>query len=169
VFARTLRFLEARAENVAAAMLAVMFVTFIIQIFARYVLDFPVGWTLELTLTMWLWVVFWGAAFCLRESEHVTFDIVYASVSEPVRKIFAMISAAAIVIGFAISLPATWDYIDFLAIRRSPTLRIPLKWVFMVYIVFMVGMIVRYAVYFVQVYRHGPAKVALEEIEESAR
>jgi TRAP-type C4-dicarboxylate transport system permease small subunit len=41
--------LRRRAENVAAAMLAVMFSAFVIQIVFRYFFNFPVGWTSELT------------------------------------------------------------------------------------------------------------------------
>ena len=48
--------LKRRAENILAAMLAVMFVAFIIQIVFRYLLNFPIGWTSELTLIMWLWM-----------------------------------------------------------------------------------------------------------------
>ena len=40
--------LARRAENVASTMLAVMFAAFIIQIFFRYVANFPIGWTQEL-------------------------------------------------------------------------------------------------------------------------
>ncbi len=41
------RWLRRRAENVMVALLSVMFATFIIQIFARYVLNNPVGWSEE--------------------------------------------------------------------------------------------------------------------------
>ena len=61
--------LQRRAENVAVALLCVMFATFIVQIFARYVLNRPVGWSEEVIITTWLWTVLWGAAFILRESE----------------------------------------------------------------------------------------------------
>ena len=61
--------LHRRAENIAAGMLAVMFAAFIIQIVFRYVFNFPVGWTSELTVVMWLWLVLWGSAFVLREKE----------------------------------------------------------------------------------------------------
>ena len=37
--------LRRRAENVAAAMLGVMFAAFIIQIVFRYFFNFPIGWT----------------------------------------------------------------------------------------------------------------------------
>ncbi len=39
-----------RAENVLAAMLAVMFFAFLLQIVFRYVLNWPTGWTNELSV-----------------------------------------------------------------------------------------------------------------------
>jgi TRAP-type C4-dicarboxylate transport system permease small subunit len=54
--------LARRAENVAAAMLGVMFAAFLVQIFFRYVMNFPVGWTQELSVVLWLWLVLWGAS-----------------------------------------------------------------------------------------------------------
>ena len=43
-----------RAENVVALLLAIMFVAFILQIVFRYFLNFPVGWTSELSVVAWL-------------------------------------------------------------------------------------------------------------------
>jgi hypothetical protein len=37
------------------------------------------GWTLELCLALWVWIVFWGAAFVVRERDHVTFDVIYGA------------------------------------------------------------------------------------------
>ena len=70
--------LRRRAEDVAVALLAVMFVAFLVQIVFRYLLNFPIGWTSELTIITWLWVVLWGAAFVVRESEEIRFDLIYA-------------------------------------------------------------------------------------------
>ena len=53
-----------------------MFATFIIQIFSRYVLNNPIGWSEEVVITMWLWTVLWGAAFILSEKEEIRFDII---------------------------------------------------------------------------------------------
>ena len=78
--------LRRRAENLAALMLAIMFVAFILQIVFRYLLDFPIGWTSELTIIMWLWLVLWGAAFVLRESEEIRFDLLYVSVGTRARR-----------------------------------------------------------------------------------
>ena len=77
--------LRRRAENIAAGLLAVMFVAFIVQIVFRYFFNFPVGWTSELTVVLWLWLVLWGAAFVLKESEEIRFDLLYGAVGRRAR------------------------------------------------------------------------------------
>jgi len=143
------------AEGIAAAMLATMFLTFLLQIFSRYVLAEPFGWTLELCLTLWLWMVFWGSAFVVRHDEHVTFDVFYHAVRPGTRRVFALIGAAAIAIGLAISLYPTWDYIDFLKIKKSATLRIPMRTIFSIYAVFIIAAVMSYAYRFVKIWRNG--------------
>jgi C4-dicarboxylate transporter, DctQ subunit len=140
-----IRWLQARADDVAVGLLTVMFLTFILQIASRYVFNNPIGWTVELCLTMWLWAVFWGSAFVLTEQDHVKFDILYLAGSARVRRVFAFVSAIAILAGFLAALPATFDYITFYKIKKSATLRIRLDYVFSVYGIFAVAIIVRYA------------------------
>jgi C4-dicarboxylate transporter DctQ subunit len=140
-----LAWLKARAEDVSAILIAAMFLAFILQIVSRYVFNRPIEWTLEVSLTTWLWAVFWGAAFCMRNNDHVRFDMLYYAVGHRTRRVFAMIAALAIVIGFAAALPRTWDFVSFLFIKKSATLRWPLGYVFTIYIVFMVATILIYA------------------------
>jgi C4-dicarboxylate transporter, DctQ subunit len=142
---RILAGLRHGADAMAAAMLAAMFAVFIAQIAARYIFNLPVGWTVEVCLTLWLWLVLWGSAFCLSDRDHVKFDLVYQAASPRLRRVFAAVSALAIVVGLAVALPASWDYVDFYKIKRSATLRIPLKWIFIIYILFSAGLILRYA------------------------
>lgn len=139
-----LGWLQARAENVAAGLLAAMFLTFILQIFTRYVINHPLGWTLEACLTLWLWLVFWTAAFVLEDRDHVRFDLVQAATTRRLQRLFALVSAVAIVAGLLAALPASLDYITFYKIKRSSTLRIRLDIVFSIYGVFAVAVIVAY-------------------------
>jgi len=143
-------------EFVAAAMLAAMFITFVLQIFSRYVLQEPFGWTLELCLTLWVWIVFWGNAFIVRERDHVRFDIIYLALAKKPRQIVSLISAAAIVIAMVWSFLPTWDYIDFLKIKKSATLKIPMRTIFSIYALFMIVIALRYAWRFVMILRNGP-------------
>jgi len=158
-----LRLFTRGAEFIAAAMLAAMFLTFLVQIFSRYVLLTPFGWTLELCLILWVWIVFFGCAFVVKEKDHVTFDIFYLAAPTKIRKVLALVSAAAIVIGMAWSFLPTWDYIDWMKIRKTTTVidpfsgkKIPMRTIFSIYAIFMLAVIVRYSWRFVDVLRKGP-------------
>jgi len=145
---------QARADDVAVGLLTAMFLAFVLQITARYVINYPLPWTLELSLTMWLWTVFWGSALCLRNKDHIAFDMLYNHVRPGLRRVFAGISALAIIVAMLASLPATWDWVSFLTIKKSATLRIPLAYVFSLFLLFMVGTIVIYTLRLRQVWRN---------------
>ena len=151
-------------EFVAAMMMAAMFATFILQVTVRYTaraewiaeavpfLD-PnrYGWTLEFCLLMWVWIVFWGNSFIVRQRDHVIFDIVYTSVNPRLRKWFAIIAAVAICIGLLLSLEPTWDKFHILRLKKTPTLSnvfgdwIRVRHVYSIYFVFLAIVALRYA------------------------
>ena len=135
--------LHARAENVLAAMLGVMFSVFILQIVFRYILNLPIGWTHEISVIMWLWMVLFGTAFVVRDSEEIRFDIVYSAVSERWRRGMVAISAITLIFFFAISLPAVIDYITFMKVEKTAYLKIRFDWLYSIYAIFAVAMIVR--------------------------
>lgn len=136
--------LQRRAEDFAAALLAVMFVAFLVQIVFRYLLDFPIGWSSELTVIAWLWLVLWGAAFVVREGEEIRFDLVYASVGPRVRRVMGLVGGAAIVLLYAASLPATLDYVRFMKVQDTAYLKIRFDWLYSIYVLFAVAVVVRY-------------------------
>jgi len=132
------------ADAVAAGMLAAIFVIFIVQIVARYILNLPLGWTVEVCLSLWLWLVLWGSAFCLSDSDHVKFDLMYHMARPRTKRIFAAVSALAVVVALVVALPDSWSYVDFYKIKKSATLRIPLNYIFVIYIFFSIALIARY-------------------------
>lgn len=150
-------------EFIAATMLAAMFLTFLLQIFSRYVLQAPFGWTLELCLILWIWIVFFGNAFIVREQDHVTFDILYLAAPGRLRKALALISAAAVAGGMIYAFLPTWDYIDWMKIRKTSTVenpftgqKISLRTIFSIYAIFMIAIAARYIWRFIDVLRNGP-------------
>jgi TRAP-type C4-dicarboxylate transport system permease small subunit len=136
--------LARRAENVLALMLGAMFVVFLLQIVFRYLLNFPIGWTHEISVMLWLWIVLFGAAFVTRESEEIRFDIIYGAVGGGLRRIMAIITAAALVAIYVRSLPAVVDYVSFMRVERTAYLKIPFNWVYAIYVAFAVAAILRY-------------------------
>jgi C4-dicarboxylate transporter DctQ subunit len=143
-FLKVARWLRRRAENMAVALLSIMFATFIIQIFYRYVLNNPLSWTEEVIVTTWLWTVLWGAAFILDESEEIRFDILYSNISERMRRIFTVITGTTLIFFYTISLPASYKYVSFMKVERSASLHVPINWMYSVYLIFAVSCICRY-------------------------
>lgn len=136
-------FLSARAENLLAAMLFAMFTAFLIQIVSRYVLNLPIGWTHEVSVILWIWLVLFGTAFVVRDYEEIRFDILYSTVGTPTRRILTLICALAVVVLFGISLPAVIDYILFMRVQSTAYLKIRFDWLYAIYGLFAVAMIVR--------------------------
>jgi TRAP-type C4-dicarboxylate transport system permease small subunit len=136
--------LRRRAEDLLAAMLAVMFLAFLLQIAFRYLLNFPVGWTSELTTITWLWGVLWGAAFVVKEREEVRFDLIYGAFGARTRRIAGICTGVAIVALYAVSLPATLDYVRFMKVERTAYLKIRFDHLFSIYVLFVVAVIARY-------------------------
>src|SRR5688572_26329608 len=107
-----------------------MFVAFIVQIAFRYFLNFPVGWTSELTVVCWLWLVLWGSAFVLKEKEEIRFDLLYGAAGRRARIVMGVIFSAAVVILYGASLKPTFAYVLFMKVEKSSYLKIRMDWLF---------------------------------------
>ncbi|MCS7268292.1 MAG: TRAP transporter small permease subunit [Geminicoccaceae bacterium] len=131
------------ADALVGLLLAALFGTFVLQIAFRYLLNWPVGWTVEVCLTLWLWLVLLGAALCVPDREHVRFDALEQRLSPRARRIAGIFVAGALLAGFLAVLGPSWDYVTFYRIKRSATLRIPLSWVFSVFLIFALALVLR--------------------------
>jgi len=136
--------LRKRAENVIVALFAIMFISFLLQIAFRYVLDRPLGWTDEVVVLCWVWLVLWGAAFILSDKDEIRFDIVYELVSPRARHTFTLISSLALVVLFAVSLPAAWGYVLFMKREKSAYLGMRFDFLYSIYVIFAVAIIIRH-------------------------
>ncbi len=140
----SLRPLRLLTDSVAVALMATMFVSFLLQIFFRYVLNRPLGWTEEVTVLCWVWVVLWSAALLLSDAEEVRFDIIYSAVPRGARRAFVIVSSVALVVLLAISIPATWRYIAFMKREHSAYLHMRFDILYSIYLVFVVAVIVKH-------------------------
>jgi TRAP-type C4-dicarboxylate transport system permease small subunit len=182
-------------EFIAALMLAAIFVTFLIQIFSRYAAKIawmmpipqisdwmaslqPIGWTVNLISLIWVWAVFFGCAFIVRERDHVTFDILYLSLPRTGRRILAYLSSIGIVAAMLYALPAMWDVVfdnRLMQLKKIQTLRMPItgdqiaiKWLFASVVLLMVVAIIRYSWQIATITRDGPPTGEIEEIVTSS-
>ncbi|WOI54999.1 TRAP transporter small permease [Palleronia sp. LCG004] len=164
----------AAANGVAAAMMGLMFATFVLQVLVRYLArlgwvgDYApflqashYGWTLEFCLALWVWLVFWGNAFVVRRRDHVTFDILYDAVPSRVRRGFAIFAGLVIAIGLLLSIAPTWDRFAILRLKQTATLGdlfgswIRMRDIYAIYILFLVVVAGRYFWQVWSAFRHG--------------
>ncbi len=138
------RWLYRRAENVLAFMLAAMFAAFILQIAFRYLINLPIGWTNEVSSVLWIWLVLWGAAFVVREDEEIRFDLIYASAGPRLRRAMMLVTAAALIGLYTVSLPAVYDYVTFMKVEHTAYLKVRFDWLFAIYLIFVVAVLCRY-------------------------
>lgn len=154
---RAFAWLQRRAENILAAMLLVMFLVFLLQVASRYLLRWPIGWTHEASVILWLWIVLFGAAFVLRDSEEMRFDLIYGAVGQRARRVMALIASTALVAALIWAMPATWDYVTFMKVQSTAYLKLRFDWLYSIYVIFAVAVILRHLwTGFRAIYGEGP-------------
>ena len=136
--------LRRRADDVAAFLFMVMFLSFIVQIVTRYVINFPLGWTFELSMLCWVWGILWGAAFVVRERDEIRFDVVYSLLGQRMRRYLTVIAGISLILLYGVSLPAVTDYVLFMRVERTAYMKIPFDIAYFVYVIFAVAILVRY-------------------------
>jgi len=111
------------ADFVMAALLAVIFITFLLQIFARYAPNLaflvpidglaawlsaiePIGWTVNLISLLWVWLIFVGCAFGISEREHVVFDVFLQAMPPRLNLMLSLVVAAILVFCHGLRFPA---------------------------------------------------------------
>ncbi|WP_370284738.1 MULTISPECIES: TRAP transporter small permease [Rhodobacterales] len=163
------RIFRGLTEGFAALMMAAIFCTFILQIIVRYAVGSEwfmsltggfidaayFGWTVEFILVLWLWTIFWGNAFVVRDSDHVTFDILYNGAGRRARTIMALIGAVLLVVALWSSIGPTYDRMKLLRIKSSATLPVKMLPIYSIYFLFLAAVGLRYAWRAIDVLRHG--------------
>jgi len=131
------------ADIVGGLLYIFLFLTFVIQVSARFGFNRPLMWTDELAVILYIWVVLWGAAFMVPEAEQVRFGLIYDLVSPNVQRLMHV--AGHLIVGglSAWGLPASWNYIHFMAREGTPVLGWPIMWVFLPFAFLLVSLVVR--------------------------
>ena len=159
------RWLQRRADDVAVALIGVMFVSFLLQIVFRYALNRPLGWTEEVTVLCWVWVVLWGASFIVADADEVRFDIIHNVVPPGVRRAFTIVASVSMIVLMAMSLPATWRYVIFMRREHSAYLGMRFDYLYSIYVLFALVCIARQARVAWRAWRGAPP-APLQDISE---
>jgi TRAP-type C4-dicarboxylate transport system permease small subunit len=146
--------LKRGADAVGAGLFAALFLTFIVQITARFGFNQPLPWTDELAVILYVWAILWAAAFMVPAKEHVVFDLVYNAVGKGTRRGMLLLGSVLIGVLAAYALPGSWDYVRFMAREGTPVLGLPFLWVFIPFVLLLIALVVRSALHVVALLRH---------------
>lgn len=135
--------IAAWSNHLTAALLFSMFIVFIMQIVFRYLLGWPVLWTVEWVTIAWLWGILFSFAFVINTSEMIRLDIVYYAVPRGMQRAFDVFSGLTTAGIFIWTLPDAWDYITFMRVERTAAFLWPFDLIFSIYIPFHIAVIVR--------------------------
>ena len=133
-----------RAANlVGGALFVALFGVFIVQITARFGFNKPLAWTDEAAVILYVWVILWATATMVPQREHVAFDLIWNSVGTGARR--AMQITGNLLVGALalVALPASWDYVRFMAREGTPVLGVPLFWVYLPFVFMLLALVLR--------------------------
>lgn len=136
-------FLRKIANAIGGLLFIALFLTFLIQIAARFGFNQPLPWTDELAVILYLWVILWSCAFVVPEKEHVMFDLIWNSVTSATRRLMRMVGHT-LIGGLSIAaIPASWEYVHFMARENTAVLGLSFEWVFLPFVLLLVSLAAR--------------------------
>lgn len=130
---------------IEATIFAGLFGALIYQVVARFVFDRPAAWSEEIAAMLFLWTIFWGAAFTTPLSAHVAIELVDARFGPRTRRVAEAVGLLLVGGCFAWALPGIVDYIGFMDREKTPVTGLPLSWVYAIFAAFAAAVVWRCA------------------------
>ena len=137
--------LQKSANAIGGGLFLTLFMVFLVQIAARFGFNKPLPWTDEAAVVLYIWVILWSAAVVVPQRENVVFDLIWNIAGQRTRQAM-QITGNLLIGGLAlVALPASWDYVHFMARESTPVLSIPLMAVFMPFVLLLLALVLRSA------------------------
>ena len=106
-----LKWLERLEEGLIAFLLAVMTLVAFGQVVARYVFNYSFTWALELTTTLFAWLIFLGIPYGVRIGSHIGVDALVKSLGPRAARAVGTLAAALCIVYSVILLVGSWAYV----------------------------------------------------------
>ena len=111
------------------ALTGILFIT-IVSVFYRFVLENPFAWAEEVTLGLFVWLVFIGVSSAIKRGGHIGIDYFVEKLPRPLKLVAIGIRAAAIyfvlIFGF---IYLGYDLMSQAASKVTPVLGISYQWI----------------------------------------
>ena len=140
-----MRQLTRAAEALCAAGFAGVFVVFVYKIAMRYLAHDAVAWADEVSVVLFVWIVFIANGLVVEDRRQIAFDLLYRHAGPAAQRWIGLFRALLMGGIIAAALPGSLDYIAFLWRERTPVLLWRLDIVYACFGVFLVATVLRLA------------------------
>jgi len=125
-------------EILSMSALIICAATICIQVFYRYFLNISLEWPFELSIYAYIWTLYLGAAWGVREGHHVKFNILYDKLSFKSQKILNIVFDTITTLVFIFIFKPVWEYLLFIYRIKTAALKISWTFIFMVFPIFLI-------------------------------
>lgn len=138
--------LAGTANIIGVVLFLGIFSAFLLQVVARYIFNWPLGWPDEAIKILFVWVVFWGSAFMVPLDKQISFDLLKKTLPRRISKISSIAAMGICCILFLTSVPITAEFIVFSNGLDTPILEVPLGYIYLPFLFFIVASVIRMAI-----------------------
>lgn len=110
-----------------ALMLGVMSILIILQVISRFVINFPLTWSEELSRYLMIYIVFLGAGLAMRHNNLISIELLPESLSGNKRKVVIILVMIISIIFFAILFKQGIDMLGMVKMQSSPGLQLSMS------------------------------------------
>jgi TRAP-type C4-dicarboxylate transport system permease small subunit len=100
------------------------------QVFFRYVLNYPLGWTEEMARYVFIWGIFLGAAVVARSRDHVAVELFHGYLSLRGRKAIQVFNDVCILVFLAVIIWPALNYATYAFRLKATATEIPMFFVY---------------------------------------
>lgn len=143
------------AEWISVTLFAALFLTFVAQVFWRYVLSDPLVWTLEVAGILFVTVSLFTAASQMAFRDHVGLDLFLLAFPPAVRRLLIAVSMGLFAVVMAWSVPDTVRVLEWMYRERTYAIDFNLGHLFVLMIVFVIAYVLRAVMTVVRMFRPG--------------
>ncbi|MCD6450136.1 MAG: TRAP transporter small permease [Thermotogaceae bacterium] len=131
--------------HINAIIFITLFLSMLIQIFMRYVLNKPSPLLHEITMYTFVWTVYLSAALAHRYNSHIRFNILYDKFPRKIQLVIDVVFDIFVSALLAMALPPVISQLKMYSFIKSQITEIPWTYLFMVLPIFMVLVLIHNA------------------------
>jgi len=105
----------------------VLSVVTLLAVITRFIFANPIPWSQDIIRICFVYLVFWGGAYCVKEKEHLNIDILLTSVNDKTRKVIEIIINLILLLFFVFLMYFGFIFMQTGVSQKAPYLPIPMS------------------------------------------